>query len=112
MTFGITLWRAWWMPAGLWLVVMAAGLALRPPLPVDETRYLAVAWEMWRDGNFLVPHLNGEAYSHKPPLLFWLINLGWGIFGLNDWWPRMVAPLFGLGSLFLTGALAQAESGA
>ena len=107
MTFGMTFYRAWWTPPALWLVVMAAGLALRPPLPVDETRYLAVAWEMWRDGNFLVPHLNGETYSHKPPLLFWLINLGWGIFGVNDWWPRLVAPLFGLGSLFLTGALAR-----
>ena len=103
----MTLSSKWWTPLGLWLVVMAAGLALRPPLPVDETRYLAVAWEMWRDGNFLVPHLNGEAYSHKPPLLFWLINLGWGIFGVNEWWSRMVAPLFGLGSLFLTGALAR-----
>ncbi len=103
----MTLSRAWWTPLGLWLAVMAAGLIFRPPLPVDETRYLAVAWEMWRDGNFLVPHLNGEAYSHKPPLLFWLINLGWGAFGVNDWWPRMVAPLFGLGSLFLTGALAR-----
>ena len=77
----MTLSSKWWTPLGLWLVVMAAGLALRPPLPVDETRYLAVAWEMWRDGNFLVPHLNGEAYSHKPPLLFWLINLGWGYSG-------------------------------
>ena len=107
MPFGNSLIRAWWTPLALWLVVMAAGLALRPPLPVDETRYLAVAWEMWRDGNFLVPHLNGETYSHKPPLLFWMINLGWGIFGVNDWWPPMVAPLFGLGSLYLTRALAR-----
>ena len=46
-------------------------------MPVDETRYLAVAWDMWREGNFLVPHLNGEPYSHKPPLLFWLIHLAY-----------------------------------
>ena len=39
----MTLSRTWWTPLGLWLVVMAAGMALRPPLPVDETRYLAVA---------------------------------------------------------------------
>jgi len=74
---------------------------------MDETRYAGVAWEMWRDGNFLVPHLNGETYSHKPPLLFWLINLGWAVLGVNDWWPRLVAPGFGLGSLFLTAALAR-----
>ncbi|VAW74626.1 Polymyxin resistance protein ArnT, undecaprenyl phosphate-alpha-L-Ara4N transferase; Melittin resistance protein PqaB, partial [hydrothermal vent metagenome] len=58
------------------LLVAVAALAaiqlwLRPLLPVDETRYLSVAWEMWSRGDFLVPYLNGEAYSHKPPLLFW-----------------------------------------
>lgn len=89
-----------------WLAVVVATLATRPPLPVDETRYLAVAWEMWRDKNFLVPHLNGETYSHKPPLLFWLMTAGWALFGVNEWWPRLVAPLFGLGSLFLTRRLA------
>jgi 4-amino-4-deoxy-L-arabinose transferase-like glycosyltransferase len=86
---------------------MATAISTRPPLPVDETRYLAVAWDMWRDGNYLVPHLNGETYSHKPPLLFWLINLGWAVFGVNDWWPRLVAPFAGLASLFLTHRLAR-----
>jgi 4-amino-4-deoxy-L-arabinose transferase-like glycosyltransferase len=95
------------MWVGLWVVVMATAFVTRPLLPMDETRYLAVAWEMWLRGDFLVPHLNGETYSHKPPLLFWLINLGWGVFGVNDWWPRLVAPLFGLGSLFLIVRLAR-----
>ena len=90
---------------GLWAALVATAMLTRPLLPVDETRYLAVAWEMWRDGNFLVPHLNGEPYSHKPPLLFWAINLGWAAFGVVEWWPRMVAPLFGLGTLFLTSRL-------
>jgi len=93
---------------GLWLAIMATALKVRPFLPVDETRYLAVAWEMWRDGNFLVPHLNGAPYSHKPPLLFWLMQAGWAVFGVNDWWPRLVAPLFGLANLFLTASLARA----
>ena len=93
--------------AVLWAVLVAAGLWLRPLMPVDETRYLAVAWEMWRDGNFLVPHLNGEAYSHKPPLLFWLMHLGWAVFGVSETWARMIAPLFGLASLALTAAIAR-----
>ena len=99
--------KAPWVWTGLWIVVMAAAVLTRPLMPVDETRYLAVAWEMWFGGDFLVPHLNGETYSHKPPLLFWLINLGWGVFGVNEWWPRLVAPLFGLASLFLTARLAR-----
>ncbi len=93
--------------AAIWLVSMAVMLRFRPLLPIDETRYFAVAWEMWRDGHFLVPHLNGEPYSHKPPLLFWLMNAGWAVFGVNEWWPRLVAPLFGLASLFLTSILAR-----
>lgn len=90
----------------LWGLVVAAALFARPLLPVDETRYLAVAWDMWLEGNYLVPHLNGEPYSHKPPLLFWLMTAGWHVFGINEWWPRLVAPLFGLGAVLLTGRLA------
>ena len=99
-----------WPPllwTGLWILVMAVAIATRPLLPVDETRYLAVAWDMWLKDDYLVPHLNGEPYSHKPPLLFWLINLGWAAFGVNEWWPRLMAPLFGLASLFLTRRLAR-----
>lgn len=91
----------------LWALIMGVAITTRPFLPIDETRYLAVAWEMWRDGNFLVPHLNGEIYSQKPPLMFWLIDLGWLTSGVNDLWPRLVAPLFGLATLFLTRNLAR-----
>ena len=91
----------------LWAVLVISAIALRPALPVDETRYLAVAWEMWLRGDFIVPHLNGETYSHKPPLLFWLMNVGWAVFGVNEWWPPLVAPLFGLACLFMTRTMAQ-----
>jgi 4-amino-4-deoxy-L-arabinose transferase-like glycosyltransferase len=89
-----------------WLIAVAAAIVLRPPLPVDETRYLAVAWEMWLRDDFLVPYLNGAPYHHKPPLLFWLMTAGWSVFGVNDWWPRLVAPMFALAALFATGRLA------
>lgn len=96
-----------WSWTLLWAVLVAACVALRPLLPVDETRYASVAWEMWLNGNYLVPHLNGEAYSHKPPLLFWLMNASWALFGINDWTHRLIAPLFGLASLFLTARIAR-----
>ncbi|MGH8020629.1 MAG: ArnT family glycosyltransferase, partial [Opitutaceae bacterium] len=40
----------------------------------DEARYAYVATEMHRDDRWLVPHVHGELYPDKPPLLFWLIN--------------------------------------
>jgi 4-amino-4-deoxy-L-arabinose transferase-like glycosyltransferase len=91
----------------IWCAFMASAVLLRPLLPIDETRYVTVAWEMWTNHNFLVPHLNGELYSHKPPLLFWLMKLGWLVFGVSEAWARLVAPLFALASLWLTAKLAR-----
>ena len=91
----------------LWAACLASGLALRPLLPVDETRYLAVALEMWQRGDFLVPWRNGVPYHHKPPLLFWSIHAGWAVLGVGEAWARMVAPLFGLASLAACVALAR-----
>lgn len=92
--------HVWWVL--LWGGLVGTALYARPPLPIDETRYLSVAWEMWQGNQFLVPHINGVAYSHKPPLLFWLIHFGWWLFGVNAWSARLTAPFFGLGSILLT----------
>ena len=86
--------------------LLAISIAGRYYIPPDETRYLSVAWDMWLHHDFLVPHLNQLPYSHKPPLLFWLINLGWIVFGVNDWWPRLIPFLFSLGSIFLVKKIA------
>jgi 4-amino-4-deoxy-L-arabinose transferase-like glycosyltransferase len=91
----------------VWTVLVWLGLNYRPLMPIDETRYLSVAWEMWLRSEWLVPHLNAEPYPHKPPLLFWLIKAGWVVFGVGDTWPRLVAPLFGLAALSLAWVLAR-----
>ena len=41
----------------------------------DEARVAYVSREMAQDGHWLVLHRHGEYYAHKPPLLYWLINL-------------------------------------
>lgn len=84
-----------------------AGVILRPLAPIDETRYVAVAWEMWLSGDYVVPTRNFQLYTHKPPLLFWSINLVWAIFGVSETAARLVAPLYGLLGLVLTGVLAR-----
>jgi 4-amino-4-deoxy-L-arabinose transferase-like glycosyltransferase len=94
-------------PALILVLLTLVALSVRPLTPIDETRYVSVAWEMWLKDEYLVLFKNGETYSHKPPLLFWLYNLGWAVFGLNEWWPRLVSPLFSLGGLLLTLSIAR-----
>lgn len=79
----------------LWIMTLASALAM-PLTPIDETRYVSVAWEMWHAHSFWLPLMNGAPYADKPPLLFWLIQSGWSLFGVNDWWPKLISPLASL----------------
>lgn len=101
--------RASYPPVWLvsWGLLLATALLSLTLLPVDETRYVGVAWEMFHSGHYLVPLNNGDPYPHKPPLLFWLIQAGWLVWGVNDWWPRLAAGLYSLLGLFLTLRLAR-----
>ncbi|NDA44023.1 MAG: phospholipid carrier-dependent glycosyltransferase, partial [Gammaproteobacteria bacterium] len=98
-----SLWR--WVFV-LWSLATLCAMFLRPVTPIDETRYLTVAWEMRLAGDPWLPMLNGVPYSDKPPLLFWLINAGWSVFGVNDLWPRLLTATFGLGVVLLTARCA------
>jgi 4-amino-4-deoxy-L-arabinose transferase-like glycosyltransferase len=93
----------------LFLAMLLTGVAVisRPLLPVDETRYLTVAWEAHQDGDYLVSHLNGETYAHKPPLLFWMINAVWSLTGVYALPARLIAPTAGLCCLLLTMMIAK-----
>jgi 4-amino-4-deoxy-L-arabinose transferase-like glycosyltransferase len=90
----------------VWLAFLAVPLIVRGPLPPDELRYLSVAWEMWNRGDLVVPWLNGAPYADKGPLLFWLTHLGWTVFGVNGWWPRLLPAVFALTVVLLARALA------
>lgn len=88
-------------------LLMLCLLLLRPLLPVDETRYLAVAWEMHLSGDPLHLTRNFAPYSHKPPLLFWLINLVWGITGVSEFAARLIGPVFAVAVIAATAGLAR-----
>lgn len=93
-------WVSW--AALLVLLLSLITISARPLLPVDETRYVAVAWEAHERGDLLVSHLNGDTYAHKPPVLFWLINLMWAMFGVSSFGARLPGPLAGVVCVFLT----------
>ncbi len=89
------------LPLGIIFCMWCAAIYCLPLLPVDETRYLSVAWEMFQQKSFIVPLLNGTPYSHKPPFLFWMIMGLWKIFTVNEFFPRIIPLFFSLSSLVL-----------
>ncbi len=91
----------------LWALALVAALTLRPLIPPDETRYLQVAHEMWETGEFLVPHIQGEPYSHKPPFMFWIWHAGWWFSEPNVFWPRSAQCLAAALSLCLLWRVAR-----
>ncbi len=94
-----------WLPA-LGLTLFLVAVLCRPLFPIDETRYMSVAWEMSLHQGWLDPLTkNFEPYSHKPPLLFWLINLFWGLFGISRWAGTLPVMIASILCIYLTGIL-------
>ncbi len=69
----------------------------------DEPRYAEVAREMVKNGNYLVPHINGHIYPDKPPVFFWLIALcSMPLGDVSAAAARFPSALAALGVIFLT----------
>ncbi len=75
-------------------VWLAFAIGLHPLTLPEEGRYVGVAWEMLRSGDWIVPTQDGLPFFHKPPLFYWLTTLSMQVFGPNAAAARL-APLLG-----------------
>ena len=69
-------WREWQF--GLLLLLTACFFSLRvTALSVrgEESRRGRIAWEIWQNGDWIVPRIQGEPVFFRPPLQNWLIAL-------------------------------------
>jgi 4-amino-4-deoxy-L-arabinose transferase-like glycosyltransferase len=57
------------------LVWLGFAIGLHPLMLPDEGRYVGIAWEMARSGDWIVPTEDGLPFFHKPPLFYWLAAL-------------------------------------
>jgi 4-amino-4-deoxy-L-arabinose transferase-like glycosyltransferase len=71
-------WLVCLLISALWFGCTAG---LRPLAIPDEGRYVGVAWEMLRSGNWAVPTLDGLPFFHKPPLFYWITAASMHLFG-------------------------------
>ena len=64
-----------------------------PLFEPDESRYAEIGREMLQRGEWVVPYLQSEPYLDKPPLLYWLIEISYTLFGVRVWAARLVPAL-------------------
>jgi 4-amino-4-deoxy-L-arabinose transferase-like glycosyltransferase len=81
----------------------AAGL-----MDPDEGRYAEIAREFFVSSDWLIPHLNLLPYLEKPPLVYWLTALSFGVLGPSELAARLPAALSALAGLFLAYGLGRA----
>jgi len=74
----------------------------------DEPRYAQVSKEMIDSGEYILPHLNNQVYSEKPPLFFWAIVLTSKVTGTVDSFSaRFPAAVAGIATVALCFLLAR-----
>ncbi|MFH1268771.1 MAG: glycosyltransferase family 39 protein [Planctomycetota bacterium] len=90
------------------LIVLAAGVVFFTTLgsaalwDEDEPLYASCAQEMLQRGDWVVPWYNGAMFPDKPPLMFWTMMSGFGMFGVNEFGARFWSAVLGIGTALAT----------
>ena len=104
-------------PKILWTTVIVSaivffwGLGSIDLLSLNEGRRALAIQEMVSSGNWLLPHLNGELYLTKPPLLYWFSSSLGFIWGVNEWTLRLPSALAAIAVLIMVYRYALQQSG-
>jgi 4-amino-4-deoxy-L-arabinose transferase-like glycosyltransferase len=98
---------------GLWWVLVLAAVVFFSSLgetllwDEDEGFYASTAAEMYARGDWIVPHFNGELFGHKPPWMFWMMMLGYSMFGVSEFAARIFSAVFAVATVYLVYRLAR-----
>jgi 4-amino-4-deoxy-L-arabinose transferase-like glycosyltransferase len=63
---------------------------------VDEPFFARTAVEMHQRNEWVVPYFNGEVFAHKPPFMYWMMRIGYLLFGVNEFAARFWSAVFGI----------------
>ncbi len=95
------------------LLAVLPGLGKRDFWPPDGARYGGVAREMYRTGDFAVPHLNDEIYGEKPPGYFWAVQVAaWFTGGVDERTSRLPSAFAAVVLVILCGVVGARATGA
>lgn len=95
--------RAWVVLFGAVCATYLYGLGAVPLLGPDEPRYAQAAREMFARGGWVTPTLGGQTWFEKPALLYWLMEVAYGLFGVSEFAARFGSALSGVLTVLLAG---------
>jgi len=87
------------------VVVLFVGLGQTRLWDQDEGFFATTAAEMYARNDWIVPTFNGKLFGHKPPLMYWGMMSGYGLFGVNELGARFFSAVFGLATAIATWRL-------
>ncbi len=73
----------------------------------DEPRVAGIVAEMAREGNMVVPRLNGKPFLEKPPLYFWVSSKAMNLLGETAYTARITSALAAVFGVLVTCLLAR-----
>ena len=83
-------------------ILLFTGLGSTSLWDIDETSNARAADEMLLSGDWVVPTLNGELRTDKPPLHYWFMMASYKVFGVREYSARLFAAVFGFLTVLLT----------
>jgi 4-amino-4-deoxy-L-arabinose transferase-like glycosyltransferase len=77
---------------------------LSPPSLMDDSDAVEaqIARNMLSSGDWVTARLDGVVFLEKSPLSWWLMNIGYELFGFHDWAARIAFALTAIGLAWLT----------
>ena len=99
--------RVGWALGAAFVFAYLYGLGAAPLFGADEPRYAEVAREMYARRDLVTPTLGGLRWFEKPALGYWLVEAGYGAFGVNELAARLGSACAGLLTVFSVWALAR-----
>ena len=86
-------------------------LAWYPLMDTTEARYADIARRMLAQGDWVTPWFgDGVPFWGKPPLSFWATELGFTVFGVNEWGARLPHYVLGVAVAALVWLQARTDS--
>ena len=99
--------QGWFIAVIFAVVITLTALNVRNLRSGDETRVAGIAAEMFTNGDYLIPRLNGSPFLEYPPLYYWSASLSYSIFGINAFAAKLPAALAAIGCGLLVFFLAK-----